>query len=174
MKKFAALIIILIITPLVLVAQNQAVQDFQNKYKSDRDVTYVEITGSLFKFIGSIAEGIDTDESGETDPDMEALARVARGITSLKVLSVPKYETGLKQEEITNLRSSLEKDNYEILMTFKEGSKYIHFMAQGNEGELRNMLVLVDKKDEFTILNIDGKLTVEDLSYLARRHHNWH
>ena len=45
MKKFAALIIILIITPLVLFAQNQAVQNFQNKYKSDRDVT-LESSGS--------------------------------------------------------------------------------------------------------------------------------
>lgn len=174
MKKITGLIIVLCATPLFLQAQNKAVRNFQEKYRNDRDATYVEITRSLFRFISKVANAARTGENTETDQEMEAMARVANGITSLKILSIPKYESGLKAQEIDNLRSSLEKDNYELLMSVKEGARFLYFMAQGNENELRNILVLIDDKDEFTLLNIDGTLTTKDLSYLTKNHHNWH
>ncbi len=174
MKKIAGLLIVFCTAPLFLQAQNKAVHQFQEKYKNDRDASYVEITGSLFKFISEVADNVNTGDDTETDQEMEALASVANGITSLKILSIPKYESGLKAQEITDLKSSLEKDKYEVLMSVKEGGKYIYFMAQGDENELRNMLVLIDEKDEFTLLNIDGTLTTKDLSYLTKNHRNWH
>lgn len=174
MKKITGLLIVFCTAPLFMQAQNKAVHNFQEKYRNDRDATYVAISRSLFRFISEVAEDALTGENTEADQEMQALARVANGITSLKILIIPKYESGLKAQEIDNLKSSLEKDNYEVLMSVKEGSRFLYFMAQGNENELRNMLVLIDDKDEFTLLNIDGTLTTKDLSYLTKNRHNWH
>jgi len=162
--KRLTIILAILIAPLFVMAQNKAVTDFQNKYKDDRDASYIEISGSLFKFISSM----NNSGNDEMDPDLKAIAKIAEGLKSMKVLKIDKYASDLSQGEIDALKSSLKKDSYESLMTMKEGRKNINFMAQGNANELRNMLIIVDDKDEFVLINIDGVLTSKDLSYLSR------
>ena len=163
MKRLTTILAILI-APMFVMAQNKAVTDFQNKYKDDRDASYIEISGSLFKFISSINDS----NNDEMDPDLEAIARIADGLESMKVLKIDKYASDVSQSEIDALKSSLKKDSYESLMTMKEGRRNINFMAQGKSNELRNMLIIVDDKDEFVLINIDGVLTSKDLSYLSK------
>jgi len=169
MRKARLLIIAVLLAPMVLMAQNKAITEFQNKYKDDRDASYVEISGSLFKFISSINDG----DNDELDPNLEALANIADGLTSMKILKIDKYAADVTNSEIDELRKSLEKDSYESLMSMKEGRKNIDFLAQGKANELRNMLIIVDDKEEFVIINIDGVLTSEDLSYLSRHYNRW-
>lgn len=167
--KTVKLIIAILFAPMLLMAQNKAITAFQEKYKDDRDASYIEISGSLFKFISSINAGDNED----IDPDLAAIAKIADGLTSMKILKIDKYASDVTSEEIANLKSSLKKDSYESLMSMKDGRKNINFMAQGKANELRNMLILVDDKEEFVIINIDGVLTSEDLSYLSRHYSRW-
>lgn len=163
MKRLTTILAILIV-PMMVMAQNKAVTDFQNKYKNDRDASYIEISGSLFKFISSISDS----NGDELDPDLQAIANIADGLESMKILKIDKYSSDITQAEIDALRNSLKKDSYESLMTMREGKKNINFMAQGKENELRNMLIIVDDKDEFILINIDGVLTSQDLAYLSK------
>ena len=165
--KTGKLIIAILFAPMLLMAQNKAVVDFQEKYKDDRDASYVEISGSMFKFISSISDS----DNEEIDPDLQAIAKIAEGLSSMRILKIDKYASDVTSDEIADLKSSLKKDSYESLMSMKEGRKNINFMAQGEADELRNMLIIVDDKDEFVLINIDGVLTSEDLSYLSS-HYN--
>lgn len=150
-----------------LLAHGQSsVEKFQDKYKNDRDATSVTVTGGLFKLLGNIAE------YGE-DADSEAVARIAKGIKSLQILSIPMFDSGLDMDEIKKLRSDLTKEKYEELMNIKEGRETVNVLAQGSDDEVRNMVILVQEKDEFALINIDGMLSMKDLAYLAKHHDDW-
>lgn len=166
MKKLTTILLIALL-PVVALAQSKSVIDFQSKFSSDPDVTTVLIKGPLFKFIASIAELDDND------PEMEAIGRIANGIKSMEVFSVPFY-TDLNREDISTLRNELKKDGYEELLFVKEGKDLVNIMSQGKEDEIRNMVILAEEKENFTLLSINGKLSMKDLAYLSKNHDDFH
>ena len=155
--------------PFLAMAQSKTVDSFQDKYSDHDDATYVTIKGSLFNLVASIAE---YDE--DPDEDMQAFSRIADGINSMEVLKVPFYDTDLNRDEVKSLRSALEKEGYEEFLMVKEGKELINVMAQGAADEIRNMLVLIEEKEEFTLISIDGKLSMKDLSYFTKHHTSFH
>jgi len=170
MKKLAILMMIALF-PVTLMAQSKTVDSFISKYKNHDDVTFVVIKGSLFNLIASIAE---YDNGEEPDEDLQALGRIADGIQSMTVLQVPYYETDLSKAEVNDLRSSIGKEKYEEFIQVKEGKELINVMAQGTGDEVKNGLILIEEKDEFTIISVDGTLSIKDLNYLSKHHKDWH
>ncbi len=160
-------IMLLAVLPVAGMAQSKSVTSFQKKYFNHEDVTHVTIKGPLFGFLASLAEYDD-------DPDAQAIANIAAGINSMDILQVPYYETNLDRNEVEALRQSLSKDGYEELIRVKEGRELVNILAQGGADEIRNMLILAEEKDNFTLLSINGKLSMKDLSYLSKNHHNFH
>lgn len=165
MKK-TTLIVALALVSSIAFSQSKSVDAFKNKYKDDRDATVVTLQGNIFKLISSIAEYSD-------DEDAQALSKVADGINSMQILSLPKYETGLDKEEINALKSNIKKESYEELMNMREGRETVVIYSQGSEDEVRNMLILVEEKNDFVLINIDGVLKMKDLAYIASHHNNW-
>ena len=168
MKKLTGLMIIAML-PFLAMAQSKSVTSFQDKYSNHDDATYVTVKGSLFNLIASIAEYDD-----DADEDTKAMARIASGIKSMEVLQVPFYDTDLNREEVSTFRKALTKEDYEEFLMVKEGKELINVMAQGAADEIRNMLVLVEEKEEFTLISINGTLSMKDLSYLSKHHKNFH
>lgn len=165
MKK-ATLIVALALVSSITFSQSKSIDSFKNKYKDDRDATKVTLQGNIFKLISSIAEYSD-------DEDAQALSKIADGIKSMQILSLPKYETRLDPDEIKQLKSNIKKDSYEELMNMKEGRETVVIYSQGSEDEVRNMLILVEDKDDFVLINIDGVLKMKDLAYIASHHDKW-
>ena len=155
MKKLAILMMIALF-PVTLMAQSKTVDSFISKYKNHDDVTFVVIKGSLFNLIASIAE---YDNGEEPDEDLQALGY---------------YETDLSKAEVNDLRSSIGKEKYEEFIQVKEGKELINVMAQGTGDEVKNGLILIEEKDEFTIISVDGTLSIKDLNYLSKHHKDWH
>jgi hypothetical protein len=165
MKK-TTLIVALALIASIGYTQSKSVESFKNKYADDRDATVVTLQGNIFRLIGSIAEYSD-------DEDAQALSKMADGIKSMQIISLPKYETGLEDDEIKQLKSNLMKESYEELMNFREGREKVVIYSQGNEDEVRNMLILVEERNEFAVINIDGILKMKDLAYIASHHDKW-
>jgi hypothetical protein len=170
MKKLTGLMMIALM-PFLAMAQSKSVVSFQDKYDGHEDATYVTIKGSLFNLIASVA---DYDDKDDPDEDLQAFGRIADGIKSMEVLKVPFYETDLNREEVAVLRKSLIKEGYEEFLMVREGKELVNVLAQGAEDEIRNMLVLVEEKDDFTLISINGTLSMKDLSYLSKNHSNFH
>ncbi len=147
-------------------AQSKSVEAFRDKYQDDRDAKVVTMNGSMFELLSSIAENMDESE------DSEAISRIAKGIKSMQVLAIPVFRSGLQPEEIDKLHSDLKKEKYEELMQVRDKDQKIYFMAQGDENELRNMVVLVREDEEFIMFNIDGTLNMKDLAYIVDNHKN--
>ena len=170
MKKLSA-ILLLAALPLLVSAQSKSVTSFMDKYIDHDDVTYVQVKGSLFKLISSIAE---YDNGEEPDEDIQALGRISSGIKSMTVLKVPFYETDLSKDEVSALRSNLTKEKYEEFIRVKEGKELITVMAQGSGSEVNNGLIMVEEKDGLTLVSFNGTILVKDLNYLSKHHNDWH
>ncbi len=46
-------------------------------------------------------------------------------------------------------------------------------MVQGSGNEFKNPLILVDEKDEFVLLNIEGTFSPQDIAHLAKHRKHW-
>lgn len=145
-------------------AQSKSAEAFRIKYQDDRDAKVVSMNGSMFKLLSNIADNMEESE------ESAAIGRIAEGIQSMQILSVPVFKSGLQPSEIDQLHKDLLSEKYDELMQVRDGDQKIYFMAQGNENELRNMLVLVREDEEFIMFNIDGVLNMKDLAYIVDQH----
>jgi len=166
MKKLAVMIFAVAISATAF-GQSKTVENFRNKYKNDRDAKVVSLSGGLFELLSSIASWDESDE------EAMAISRIADNIRSLEILSIPLYKSGFSHEDIDKMRSDLEKESYEELMTVKDGHERVYFLTQGDKNTIKNMLVLIREDDEFAVMNIDGSLDMKDLSYLVKHHKDW-
>jgi hypothetical protein len=168
MKKLTA-VFIAMVTVSFAFGQSKAVEDFQNKYKNDRDAKVVSLNGSIFQLVANIAEFADEDE------DAQVVARIAKGIKSMNLISVPMLKAGIELKQIEDLKDKLKSEKYDELMTVRDGRDRVYFMAKTGENKINNMLILItQEEDEFVLINIDGVLDMKDLAYLADNHKKWH
>ena len=166
------LLIALLLLPATVFGQSKSIESFINQYEDNDDVSVVSIEGSLFSLIASMADF--EDEDSENDEEMEAVKRVFGNIESMKIVSVPYKVAKFDNTKIKEFRSDLKKDNYTELMSLRDDGKNMTFMAQGEESELSNMVVLIDEEDKLTVLSVIGSLDMKDLALLARNHDDFH
>lgn len=170
MKKLTTLLIAIALIPTLATAQTKALAEFHAKYRDMDNTTYVDISGSLFNFASSIAKYVD--EEDEDKEEIEAAGRILGAIKSMQVLSVP-YRV-VDKSDISKLKSSLDKEKFESLMTVKDDDANINIMAQGSGSELKNLTFLIDDEYDFVLLTFQGTLSMEDVSYLVKNQKNWH
>jgi len=170
MKKLATLLIAIALIPGLVSAQTKSLSEFQDKYRDMDNTTFVDISGSLFNFVSSIAKYVDEDD--EDKAEIEAAARIMSAIKSMQVLAVP-YRI-INKSDISSLKSNLAKEKFEALMTVKDDDANISVLAQGSGSELVNLTFLIEDNDEFVLLTFQGTLSMEDVSYLAKNQKNWH
>jgi len=168
MKKLAVTLIVVLVVGASAFAQSKTVDNFHQKYKDDRDAKVVSLSGGLFNLLSAVASWDEEDE------EAQAVSRIAKNIKSMDILSVPMYKTGLKDEDVDKMMSDLKGEKYEELMTARDGDEIVHFMTQGDDKSISNMVALIRDNDEFTVLNINGTVAMEDLSYLIKNHKDWH
>ena len=147
--------------------QSKSADNFYNKYKDDRDASLVTLNGSIFQLVASIA-GLAEDD------DAAALARIADGIKSMKILALPMYKAGINMSEIEDLRSNIIKEGYDELMTVRDGKERVYFLAKTNENQINDMLILSHKADdELALIKFEGVLEMKDVAYLVDHHDDW-
>lgn len=166
MKK-VSLIIVAVFVSVAAMAQSRAAEAFYNKYKDDRDASEVNLNGSIFELISSIA-GLGEDEDAET------ISRIAKGIKSMNILALPMDKAGISMKEIESLRSEIKAEKYDELMTVKDGRERVYFMAKTTDKQIQNMLIMISGDDDkFVLMNLDGILDMKDLAYLAEHRDKW-
>lgn len=168
MKKLMSIVLFSAITSFAF-GQSKAVEDFSNKYKNDRDAKVVSLNSGIFQLVANIAQFADDDE------EAEVIGRLAAGIKSMNILSIPMYGSGLDVADIDELKTKLRSEKYEELMTVREGRDRVYFMARSGGDKINNMLMLINSdNDDFTLINIDGVIEMKDLAYMAKNHDDWH
>lgn len=164
MKELTTLLLIAI-TSLIATAQT-SVMEFREKYKDERDATSVTIKGNLFNLLGDIAELSDDEEA-------EAAARVFKGINSMQLLSLSLYDAGISKAEIAELKSDLRKEKYEEFVNVRDGKETVEVYALGSKDNIANLVIFIQERDEFSVINIDGQLSFKDIAYIIDHSEEW-
>ena len=151
MKRILITIAAVIITSAVS-GQRTSLDDFFSRY-SDRDgYTSVIINGSLLKFLG---------ESGDSDRDGDAL----RKITSIRLVVREKENSSPGESLVSEIRGIIRRGRYDELMSVRDNGANIRFMARMERDMVRELLLVIDGKDE-AVIQIEGTLTRDEASEL--------
>jgi hypothetical protein len=127
----------------------QSLHKFYNKYKNEEDVTSVKVQGWMIKSILAFTEDFEGEE-------------LAKKVTKLSVLVI-ENRNPVSAKDLTNLIAEVKADDFEDLMTIREGTTNVRFMIKENGKKIKNLLVLISDVDEFVMISLECNLLWDDL-----------
>lgn len=136
-------------------AQSSTIDKLFDKFSGREDITEVNISAKMFALFGYI----DSDDK-EDQETLDAL----KGIKSLYLMSTENQE---QSKEMRSTSKHIKKDKFESLMTIRDGDNDIEFLIQENNGNVSELIMLVDSDSNFTIMSLTGLIDLEKLSKLS-------
>lgn len=133
----------------VIFAQNKLFDKF-----ADMDgVTSVYISKSMLQMMPNV-------KANKMD-----LGNVMSKLESVQILTSEKAAIAKRMRDETDLFSG--NKSYEQLMRIKDGDTRTTFYIQKNGEKIKELIMLVDEKSEFTIIQIVGDLTLNEIKSLT-------
>lgn len=144
MKRFTLILITVLLATAGLYAQD----NFFEKFADRQGVTSVYISKKMF----GMMKNIDTGDVN--------LSNLAGKINSLQLLSCENREVAAEiRKETAHIR---QHNGYEELMRIKdEGDRIVVYVKEGKKEN--EYVLLIDGTDEFTLIQLNGQLTLEEL-----------
>lgn len=158
------IIAIALITPFVMSAQANSLTKFFNKYEGKDGFTSVNISSDLFELLSSI------NIEGEGAQELEAAKKISKDLNGINVLV---YEGGNEAIDGDQLfKEALDLVNstsYKDLLSVKSDEDNVRILAKNTqEGIIDQMLILVGSNNEFVMVNIDGKLDLNEITKMSK------
>jgi hypothetical protein len=158
---FVNIVVILLLSlPSLLFGQSEQVQKLFDKYSGSDGFTSVEVTKGLFELFAEV----EAD-----DPEFDDFKKAIDGLESLKLLAYSMKDENAdpvaKEDFISEVKSTISFKEYQELMVVKDSDANINFYAKSEKQIIKEMLMVVDGKDEAVLLSMFGDL---DLNYLAK------
>ncbi|MEL6674096.1 MAG: DUF4252 domain-containing protein [Bacteroidota bacterium] len=148
-KYIQTLILIVALSPLGAFAQSPAISKFFDTYRDEEDYTLIDIHGSLFNMFS----------------DKEMKQKKSK-IQHIRLLSAPKDKGNLRASDIRSLTNAIKQVDYEDLVTIRDQDTRINFMVLEKGDLIKELLMVVNEPDSFTIMTIMGNLHKDELEDL--------
>ena len=139
------------ILPSLAFGQNKSIEKFYNKYKSQENVTDINLQGWVLELAASFSD----DES----------EKVLEKISKLRVLIIEEGNL-VNGSEYNQLVKEVKKDSFEELMQFKDGNEKVDIMLREKGKKITNVLLIARGNDGFIMLSLEGNLNWKDLKSL--------
>lgn len=157
MKKI--LIILVLMSPAVLFAQNSQLNTFFDKYSGQEGYTSVYITKYMFDLFAKI-----TDE--QEDKEFHELTSKLNSIKILTADSAKEVNTGKKFEK--ELLKILPKTNYKDLMIVKDGKQNIRFLIREEKSKIAELVMIVTGQGDAVLMFLEGDIDLKSISKLSK------
>ena len=155
MKKFALSLIIAVVAITISLGQTGSLDSYFSKYQEDESFTVVSISSSMFAAIS----GLETDA---IDPEVKA---ILDNITGMKILSKQSNGDGYFEEAMQLIRTK----GLEELMSIKEKGENIRIYGKSDGSKyLKEVVMLRGDKSNFILMQVQGKLSIEQLGKLSK------
>lgn len=146
-------LILTLITALLMGSALRAQEDIFEKFADRKGVTTVYISKKMFSMMNGYNNGSIN------------LNNIGSKISGLQILSC---EDKTVIPEIRKEAARIKTDGYEVLMRIKEEGEHVTIYTK--EGKEENQYILLaDEPQEFTIIMLNGKLTLEELQGTIKR-----
>ncbi|MGK0387283.1 MAG: hypothetical protein ACI94Y_000007 [Maribacter sp.] len=139
------------ILPVLAFGQNKSIENFYNKYKSQENVTDINLQGWVLELAASFSD----DES----------EKVLEKISKLRVLVIEEGNL-VNGSEYNQLVKEIKNDSFEELMQFKEGNEKVDILLKEKGDKITNLLLIARGNDGFIMLSLEGDLDWKDLKSL--------
>ncbi|MCI5082129.1 MAG: DUF4252 domain-containing protein [Saprospiraceae bacterium] len=136
--------------PLFATAQIEAVENFYQKYKSQQNITDVNLSGWLLKATSMVSSN---DEADKDD--------FLKKITYFRAL-IMEESNPVKKSDFKKLKSDIRKAKFEELIKVKDGGSDIEILVKDDNGFITDAILLVNDKEDFVLLSMEGRFRLSD------------
>lgn len=157
MKQFFLLPAIFLLIAISAFAQNENLNDFIEKHKSDHALTYAFLSKDLFDLVA---------ETGLAEKDWKKLHNVIKNIGSLSILAGDSIENGLSLYR--EARDLVASGSFDELLTVRDANDKVHVWAKSEDDLITDLIVLVGSPDEFVLVCFAGALELGNIAELSR------
>ena len=135
----------------------QAQQSFFDKYAEMEGVTSVYISKSMLSLLPNVDSTINGMHIGN----------IANRLDNIQILSCEEADvTNQLRKETSHINP---KNGYEELMRVRENGEKTTIYFKDKKGQKKEFVLLVDEKDEFTIISIVGDLTLQEIQGMIQK-----
>ncbi|MEK6482207.1 DUF4252 domain-containing protein [Catalinimonas sp. 4WD22] len=157
MKKLIITIIAMQLLAFGVQAQNSAIASLFDKYADNEDFTKVSINSKMFDLF---------TEFEPDDPDTKEMANAISKLKGLKILAAD--SVGNAQKYYKEAKASIQKSNFEELMSIRDGKDDMIFMIQEEGGKISELLMLVGGDYKFVAMSLFGEIDLKQISKLSK------
>ena len=148
----------LLVAPLSMGAQNNAIEKFFNQYMDDETFTVVQVTPKMFQMIAKL------DIKDKDYADAKSVLQDLKGLWILTTENNPKAPQLYKEAT-----SKINTQEYELLMTVRDKGDNVRFWTKESNGIINELLMLVGEKEEFTLISFVGKIDLDKISKMSNK-----
>ena len=135
----------------------QAQQSFFDKYAEMEGVTSVYISKSMLSLLPNVNSTVNGIHIGN----------IASRLDNIQILSCEEADVAQKLRKET---SHINPENgYEELMRVRENGEKTTIYFKDKKRKKKEFVLLVDEKDEFTIISIMGDLTLQEIQGMIQK-----
>ena len=157
------LISALTLLPLILAAQTVSINEFYRKYKvSDEENTHLTLPGWVVKLGVGIAKG-----QAEDKDEKQALA-MGKKIGKVRILTF-EDSNPVSKKDLERLTEGVRKERFEDLVMVRDEGTNVHLMIREKREKIKNLLILVNEEDSFTMVSLKSKLKYEEIQDLINK-----
>ncbi len=149
--KLQIIILWMLAIPVLGYSQSkQTVDDFFKKYKQDDRTEHLRLGGLVMDLAVSFSE----DEQEK---------KMLKKIKRLRLLSFDEHNP-VSSSEYQDLMRGVKADRYSPLFRIREGGENVDILVQEHNNLITDVLLIVYDKNEFILLNLEGRFRFEDLN----------
>jgi hypothetical protein len=153
--KRIVLFLIAVAIPVLLTAQNSAVDKLFAKYKGKEGVTTVQISPELFQ----IVEAMEVKE-------IEGCEIPFDQVNSVKILTIEDEDAFPGVNFYDEIVNDLKTDDFAELMTVDDGDETVRMWMKADQAIVKEFLLIVGGGDN-VLIYITGNINMKDLESLA-------
>jgi len=140
--------------------QTRSIREFQEKYRDFGTYFSLRIDGGLLKGLSKLETNSE---------EAEEFFGLISEIEAIDIHSIGREEADFNHSDLQKFKKQVKKDKYEELMMVRDTDGNVDFLIKESRGRVSDLLLMVDGKEEFLVMNINGDIDLDHISKLGKQ-----